>query len=110
MKQLCIFLALVVAVGAAAGVRGDDKSERPLDKEFLIKMANCNQAEAEISKLADTRAQSQSVKEFATMLVNDHNTNLKRIAQLLETRKIAVVAGLTKEMRDEVSRLRKLEG
>ena len=110
MKQLGVFTAAVVILVLGAGTRGAEKGERPLDKDFLIKMASCNHAEAEISKLADKRAESKAVKDFATKLVRDHKETLKRIAQLLDTRKIGVVAGLNKEMRDEVNRLSKLEG
>src|SRR5262245_16646054 len=105
MKPFGMLVSALVLCGWMSGVGSDEKAERPLDKDFLIKVASCSNAEIQISKLADGRAQSAKVKEFATTLVKDHQAAYDRMADLLKNRKVGVVAGLEKETREEVSRL-----
>jgi putative membrane protein len=105
-------LSAVLILGglAVAWTRGGEKTARPLDKDFLVKVATCNNAEIEVSKLADKRANSAQVKEFATMLVKEHKAAYDKLGDLLKNRKIGVVAGLEKESREEIKRLSKMEG
>lgn len=104
-----LFLAALVfcVVGRTLG---GGKTNRPIDNDFLIKVATCNHAEVEYAKLADKRAGSAKVKDFAANLVGDHKTANDKLAELLKTRKVGVVAGLEKETREKVQRLAKLEG
>lgn len=110
MRRVAVFVAGVMMLNTAGVMLGGEKSEPLLDKDFLIKVANANKAEIEISKLADKRAESTQVRDYANMLVKDHKDALEQLSKLLETRKLAIVAGLNKEQQEEVSRLRKLEG
>jgi putative membrane protein len=104
-------LGVVVLWGASNFVTlGGEKAERPIDRDFLIKVANANQAEIQYSQLADKRASSNQVKDFASMLVKDHKGAGDKLADLLKGRKLAIVTGLDKDTRDEASRLGKLEG
>jgi len=106
MKRLLALLLVCLADRTLA----DDKSARPIDNDFLINVATCNQAEVEYAKLADKRAGSAKVKDFAASLLDEHKTANDKLAELLKTRKVGVVAGLEKETRDKVQRLGKLEG
>jgi putative membrane protein len=90
--------------------RAAQKGEQPLDKDFLVKAATCNNAEIEISKLADNRSKSAQVKEFANTLVKDHKAAFEKTGELLKAHKLGVVTGLEKDTKDEISRLSKLEG
>jgi putative membrane protein len=110
MKLVGNLLAIVAVVGMATGTRGGEKGDRPLDKDFLVKVASCNNAEIEVSKLADRRSKSTDVKEFATMLEKDHKAAYDKLGNLIKNRKVGVAAGLEKETRDEIKRLSKLEG
>jgi putative membrane protein len=110
MKRAGIFVAAVVVSSFMGAAGGGDKTERPLDKDFLIKAATANHAEIQFGKLADKRAGSTQVKDYAAMLVKEHQSAYEQLAKLLQNRKIGVVAGLEKETRDEISRLGKLEG
>src|SRR5204863_112868 len=110
MKLLSKLLAIVVIAGVAAGTGAGEKGERPLDKDFLVKVASCNNAEIEVGKLADKRSNSADVKDFATMLVKDHKAAYDKLGDLFKNRKIGIVTGLEKETRDEIKRLSKLEG
>jgi putative membrane protein len=80
----------------------------PLDREFLI-AANvfCN-AENEYAKLADTRSNRDEVKEFARVVQEDHKKGCDRIAEVIKNRKLAIVTGTEKEVRERVDNLGKL--
>jgi putative membrane protein len=104
-----VLAVLAVCVWPLATPAGQ-KSARPLDKDFLVKVASCNNAEIEISKLADSRANSAPVREFAAMLLKDHKAAYDKLGDLAKERKLGIAAGLEKETRDEIKRLSKLEG
>jgi putative membrane protein len=110
MKLLSKLMAILVVAGMATGTGAGEKGERPLDKEFLVKVASCNNAEIEVGKLADKRSKSADVKDFANMLVKHHKAAYDKLGDLIKNRKIGVAAGLEKETRDEIKRLSKLEG
>lgn len=109
MKLQGNLIAFTVVVVLASDTGAGEKN-LPLDKEFLVKVATCNNAEIEIGKLADRRSNSANVKEFATTLVKDHKAAYNKLGDLIKNRKVGVAAGLEKETRDEIKRLSKLEG
>jgi len=92
------------------GARGDDTANLPLDDNFLIKVATCENAEIETGKLADKHAASPKVKEFGAQMVREHQQNYDKMATVIKNRKIGVVAGLEKDVRAEIDRLSKLNG
>jgi putative membrane protein len=110
MKRFGTLLAALLVYVLIGGSQAGEKTARPLDKDFLIKVASAHNAEIEISKLADKHAGSADVKDFANMLVKEHKSAYDQMGELLKNRKIGVVAGLEKETRDELKRLGKLEG
>jgi putative membrane protein len=110
MERLSVLGTVVVLAWMGTALSAGEKTTGPLDDDFLTKVATCNQAEVEFSKLADKRAGSERVKEFAATLIKDHQMLNDKVAELLKTRKVGVVAGTEKDTRDEVKRLSKLEG
>ena len=110
MKVIGSLVAMLVVGGFVAGTYGGEKADRPLDKDFLIKVATCNNAGIQVSGLADKRSESSQVKDFATIIVKDHKASGDQLAELLKGRKLAIAAGFDKETKDEVKRLGKLEG
>lgn len=109
MRNICAYLSIVVLGSWAGGVRAEDEPT-PLDNDFLIKVAPFDQAQITISKLADKQAGSQKVKEFAAQMVKDHQQCYGKLAEMLKTRKTAIVSGFEKPMQDEIARLGKLQG
>jgi len=108
MKQVSSLVAVAVLVAFANGSQGGEKG--PLDKDFVIKVASCNNAEIEVSKLADSRSKTTEIREFAGKLINDHKAAQDKLAELIKNRKFGVVTGLEKEAREDIKRLGKLEG
>jgi len=109
MSRIAILLSASVVCGLVAGTRGDDLSKLPLDNDFLIKMATSNNAVISISKIGETQG-SADVKAFASQLVKDHQASYDKIAELLKSRKIGVVAGTEAETKAEIKRLGELKG
>ena len=103
--------SIVTLVGLLAWFGGPTYSGEkgtPTDNEFLTKFAEANHGEIELAKLADKHAQSERVKEYATKIIRDHQMLHDRLAGLLKTANIGIVAGTDRKIRDEVQRLSKL--
>jgi len=109
MALLRNLAAIVAIAGLTVGLRAGDNL-LPLDKDFLVKVASCNNAEIEIAKVAEKRASAPAVRDFATTIVKDHQTAFSKLGDLMKNRKVGVVAGLEKATRDEIARLKNLEG
>jgi putative membrane protein len=109
MRRIGTLLSVVILSCAVGGVRGED-AKFPLDDSFLIKVSPCEHAQIEIGKLADKRAGSPKVKEFAAQLVQDHQKCYDHLAETIKNRKIAVVSGFEKDTQANIDRLSKLKG
>jgi putative membrane protein len=87
----------------------------PKDAEVATEMVTINNGEIKVSKLAEERATNPKVKEFATMMVKDHEAN--RAATLALSRKINLGEKQTdasykmkEQNRMEIHKLSKLHG
>lgn len=110
MKRVGTLLLAIVVCCLVAGARGDDAVKLPLDNDFLVKVATCNHAAIAIGKMAEKQADSADVKVLAVHLVKDHQGSYDKLAELLKTRKVGVVAGTEAETKSTIQRLGKLEG
>lgn len=88
----------------------DAAEHEALDRDFLIRAATCGNAEVKYSELAETRAGSDKVKEFARKMVKDHSRCNGRLSEYARNQKIVVVAGLEKDKRENYDRLSPLKG
>jgi putative membrane protein len=109
MRRIGALLSVMILSCSAGGVRGED-APLPLDNNFLIKVAPCEHAQIEIDKLADKRAASPKVKEFAAQMVQDHQKCYDKLAETIKNHKIAVVSGFEKDKQADIDRLGKLQG
>jgi putative membrane protein len=78
--MLAIAAALVSFAVSAQAAPGDLKHS---DKAFIEKAAKSGQAELQISQIAADRATNPQIKEYASMVVNDHqqmNSDLAALA------------------------------
>lgn len=106
MRMLIAAVATMVLV---TGARAEDRKTY-LDNEFLVHAhVGCN-AMIQIADTVDDRTKNDQVKEFAEQLKKDHRKGEEMLAQEIKDRKIASVAGLEKETRETIDRLKKLEG
>jgi len=67
------------------------KSSASLDsQEFVKRAAQSNIAEIKVSELAQTKAQSPQVKQFAQQMIDDHTKANSELAQLAKTKNLKV--------------------
>jgi putative membrane protein len=60
------------------------------DAEFAVEAANGGMAEVELAKLAETKATSPKVKEFAAMMIKDHTMANEELMALAKTKNITL--------------------
>ena len=81
MKRLCFIcvplLGLVLLMaGASYGKEGAKESTAD---SFLSKAIEMNQAELQLSRMAQVKAENPEVKEYADMMVQDHTEALEKL-------------------------------
>lgn len=92
------------AVGTAGTAATDN------DRVFIERMLDANMAEVELGQMAQNKASSADVKQFATMMVRDHSRGLDLLKTLASKQGIPLVAQLDEKHKDLRDRLSKLRG
>ncbi len=88
----CLSLAAFAALSDEAG--------------FLKTLAESNRAEIQAGEIAVSKASSDSVRAFGTMLVEDHGGALDKVEALAKSKDIALPDALSKEKTDMLAKLR----
>jgi putative membrane protein len=105
-------VACVLAMGSL--VRAEDTPDKvkdlPLDDQYIVKALVANNAVIQKAKLVEGRSESEALKAFAKQIIEDHEKVNEKIGDLVKERKLSVVAGLEKEVREEIDRLKELKG
>jgi len=109
MKNLLLSLAVVVLIAPAVRADKDDKLPAS-DPAFLAHAISCSVAQTKYADLAEKRAGSKEVQEFARKLKEDHNKCNEKLLEFAKGAKVAVVSGLEKDQREALSNLSKLTG
>jgi len=97
-------------LAAVPALRADDDPKPANDVDFLAKAAACGVAEVKYSELAEKQANSQKVKDYARMLVEEHKKANDQLAEHARGLKTAILAGLEKDKQAVYDRLAKLRG
>lgn len=80
--------------GNTAGAqRGAASALARADRDFLEKAAHANFAEIEASKLAQSKATSAEVKQFAQQMIDDHTKASQELRQLAESKGVKLPDG-----------------
>jgi putative membrane protein len=125
--QFTAAFALVVAVGACNKPRTDNdraatgtggavtgtSGSLDADRDFVEKELAGGNAEVELGRLAQEKATHADVKEFAAMMVRDHQAaaaDLKPIAAKFNTTQAAARQNNDNDLRDKMEDLQKLSG
>jgi putative membrane protein len=77
---------------------------------FIKTAASSNVMEIEIGKLAQQKAQSQRVKKFGAMMVNDHTKASDELKALASEKNVVVNYSLKPEHKKHIADLQKLSG
>lgn len=115
MKTLNLLtLSLMLAFASSGLALAEEKTKEtdklPLDDQFIIKSLVANNAVLRLAELVEPRSENVKVEAFAKDVIAEHKKVSEKLGKLVTDRKIAVVAGLEKELRDEVEALSKLKG
>lgn len=116
MKLSFLSLALIGALAAFPAFAADSSSEAKIkappvsDKSFAQKAAEGGMFEVEASKLAEDKAEADSVKAFAKMMVSDHDKINEQLQSIAEAEKITLPTALSARKKAALDDLSKLEG
>lgn len=129
MKKLVILSATFLAVWMTQSCGNNAKnpqSEKPVDSaqsinetvkpvdekssQFAVDAANGGMMEVAMGKLAQEKAQSERVKAFGTMMVNDHSKAGDELKALAEKKNITLPAELSTEEKKHMEDMGKKSG
>ena len=111
MKKLALVLSVTVCLlFVAAPVSAQAVKDPSPPQQFLIKASNMDYAEIQMGELALKNAQSDEVKKFAQMMVDDHTKHRKDLLEIFKDLKLAVVATMEKADKEAYNNLSKLKG
>jgi putative membrane protein len=80
------------------------------DANWAVEVANAGMTEVELSKLAQDKATSQRLKDFANMMVTDHTKAGDQLKQLAASKNITLPAGLSDKSQKKLDDLNKKTG
>ena len=95
--------------GATASGSGATSLSRS-DKKMLMDMAQANMAEIEAGRLAQSKSQSEQVKNFAQQMIDDHTKALDDIKQLAQTKGVTLPTELDRAHKALTNKLSSLSG
>jgi putative membrane protein len=100
------------AVDSAARVAGarDQANAGSKDQKCAMKIADANQFEIQAGQLAQQKAQSDEIKQFAKMMVDDHTQALQQLQQIAQQKGWQFSQQLMPVHRAMLDELNKLEG
>ena len=109
LKTLVLSTLAVLALGARAQAAG------PTDPEIAAIVVTANQVDIDAGKLAQSRAHSKDVKDFAKLMVTDHTGVNKSATDLVHKLKVkpqpnATSESLKKGGDENLANLKKLKG
>jgi len=84
------------------------KQER--DAEFLVNTASDGMLEMELSKLAQQKATTPAVKQFAAQLVQQHADMSNALKSVADRKSIVLPTGLGNEQQEQVQKLNAVSG
>src|SRR5437870_1930491 len=117
MKRFAIYAAafvIMVGVPLSAGAADEAKTtagkKASADSRFIRHVAQDGMAEVELGKMANERASSHAVKEFAQRMATDHGKANEELAQLAQQKGITMPTGPDSKQKKVMDRLSKLSG
>jgi putative membrane protein len=80
------------------------------DREFIEDAAKGGMAEVELAKIAQERASSPEVKQFAQKMEHDHSQANQKLRELAQEKGVTMPSGPKLSQNHEASKLMKLQG
>jgi putative membrane protein len=124
MTQTMIAAALAFTIGAApalaqtstttttsqSGTTAEAGAVAESDQKFVKKVAQDNIAEIDLGTLAQERAQSDEVKQFADRMIQDHGKANEELEGIAQSKKVVIPTEADEEHSKLRSELAELEG
>jgi putative membrane protein len=119
-KICCIAAAFILSVGAFA--QTDKKEAKKENKknisnsdtkdgaDFAVKAAEGGMFEVEAAKIAQTKGNSQSIKDLAKHMIDDHTKANAELKQLAAKQQITLPTKLSDKHQKDIDELNKLTG
>jgi len=99
------------AAGRTAADRtSPDAADKNMDQHFVREAAIDGQYEVQVAQLAQQRAQSQEVKQFADHLIRDHQQANQQLMQLAQSKGIDIPRQLDPVHQAKIEKFQKLQG
>jgi putative membrane protein len=122
-RLAAVVIGLGLAVGAAAqtGTATSPSASKPADtssmkpasspdRAFVEKAAMGGMAEVELGNLAQQKAASAEVKQFAARMVQDHGKANEELKQVASSKSMSLPTALDRKHKSDIDRLSKLSG
>ena len=104
----------LVACGLAclplAAAQNEKAATATSDQDFVNMAAQTDMTEAHLGQLAQEHASSQAVKDYATMLVQDHTADYTKLTAVATKAGLTVPKGLDAEHNKMIAPFEKLKG
>jgi len=84
--------------------------EKDDENDFAVKAANGGMFEMELAKMAQEKAASKDVKEFAAMMLTDHMAASEELKAIAAKKNITLPTTLGKDEQEDVDEMAKLTG
>lgn len=114
MKSLLIAAAMVALLAAAPAIAQGNKAGQGAssggDTKFIEHVARGGQAEVDLGRLGEQKAQSTEVKALARRLVADHTKSNQQLMKIAQQEGVQPPAQQSKSERSERAKLEKLDG
>jgi putative membrane protein len=110
VKNICAALGAALAL-CACGIASAQEvalAQDTPEAKFLTEAVRGDLAEVKLGELAEQNGQSEGVREFGTMLVEDHSKALKRTAELAKDLNVIPPALPSTEQRQKYDALARL--
>ncbi|MFP4090910.1 MAG: DUF4142 domain-containing protein [Cyclobacteriaceae bacterium] len=109
MKRIYFYFISILFLAATTTVSAQDVSAFNY-QEFVAKAASGNMMEVELGKMAQERASSEEVVNFAEMMVEDHSKAQEELRGVAEKEGYTFPGSMMREYEEKVERLSQLSG
>jgi putative membrane protein len=87
-----------------------DQADQNMDQHFAREAAQTSLFEIQVAQLAEQRAQSQDVKQFAQTIVQDHQQANQKLQQIAQSKGIDIPKELDEIHQAKLQKMQKLQG
>lgn len=96
--------------GQTSSGTGTTASLSRADRKVVVELAMSNMAEIEAARTAQTKSQSEQVKNFAQQMIDDHTRALNDVRQLAQARGVTLPTELDSKHKANNARMAALSG